>query len=139
MMTGSAILGMAVMMAGLIILLNMDSLVSLYLYALVYGFGYGCLAPMMPIMIADRFGLRDLGPVYGMLTFFIGIGGSVGPCFAGLIYDLYGSYDLVWQSSIGILVFVGLEITAQSFRATPERHFPAVALAILPALAYLAL
>jgi len=38
-----------------------------------------------------------------------------------------------------ILVFVGLEITAQSFRATPQRHFPAVALAILPALAYLAL
>jgi AGZA family xanthine/uracil permease-like MFS transporter len=38
-----------------------------------------------------------------------------------------------------ILVFIGLEIAAQSFRATPPRHFPAVALAILPALAYLAL
>jgi AGZA family xanthine/uracil permease-like MFS transporter len=38
-----------------------------------------------------------------------------------------------------ILVFIGLEIAAQSFRATPVRHFPAVALAILPALAYLAL
>lgn len=38
-----------------------------------------------------------------------------------------------------ILVFVGLEITAQSFRATPGRHYPALALAVLPALAYLAL
>jgi AGZA family xanthine/uracil permease-like MFS transporter len=38
-----------------------------------------------------------------------------------------------------ILVFVGLEITAQSFRATPSRHYPALALAVLPALAYLAL
>jgi AGZA family xanthine/uracil permease-like MFS transporter len=38
-----------------------------------------------------------------------------------------------------ILVFIGLEILAQSFRATPERHFPALALAILPALAYLVL
>jgi AGZA family xanthine/uracil permease-like MFS transporter len=37
-----------------------------------------------------------------------------------------------------ILVFVGLEITAQSFRATPIRHYPALALAALPALAYLA-
>jgi AGZA family xanthine/uracil permease-like MFS transporter len=36
-----------------------------------------------------------------------------------------------------ILVFVGLEITAQSFRATPARHYPALALAALPALAYL--
>src|SRR5206468_3529487 len=37
-----------------------------------------------------------------------------------------------------ILVFVGLEITAQSFRATPTHHYPAVALAVVPALAYLA-
>ena len=38
-----------------------------------------------------------------------------------------------------ILIFVGLEITAQSFQATPVRHFPALALACVPALAYLAL
>ncbi len=38
-----------------------------------------------------------------------------------------------------ILVFVGLEIGSQSFRATPTRHYPALALAILPALAYMAL
>jgi len=37
-----------------------------------------------------------------------------------------------------ILIFVGLEITAQSFRATPRRHYPALALACVPALAYLA-
>jgi AGZA family xanthine/uracil permease-like MFS transporter len=37
-----------------------------------------------------------------------------------------------------ILVFVGLEITAQSFQATPTRHYPAVVLAAMPALAYLA-
>src|ERR1019366_8548578 len=35
-----------------------------------------------------------------------------------------------------VLVFVGLEITAQSFQATPARHYPALALAALPALAY---
>jgi len=38
-----------------------------------------------------------------------------------------------------ILVFIGLEITAQSFLATPRRHYAAVALACLPALAFLAL
>ena len=38
-----------------------------------------------------------------------------------------------------ILIFVGLEIGAQAFQATPPRHYPALALAILPALAYLAL
>ncbi len=38
-----------------------------------------------------------------------------------------------------ILIFVGLEITSQSFQATAPRHYPAVALACVPALAYLAL
>ncbi len=37
-----------------------------------------------------------------------------------------------------ILIFIGLEITAQSFLATPRRHYAAVAMACLPALAFLA-
>ncbi|MEM9364530.1 MAG: permease [Planctomycetota bacterium] len=38
-----------------------------------------------------------------------------------------------------ILVFIGLEITSQTFLATPKRHYAAVAVACLPALAYLAM
>jgi len=38
-----------------------------------------------------------------------------------------------------ILIFIGLEITAQSFLATKRRHYPAVALACVPALAQLAI
>ena len=38
-----------------------------------------------------------------------------------------------------LLVFVGLEIGAQAFRATDPKHYPAVGLAILPALACMAL
>ena len=36
-----------------------------------------------------------------------------------------------------ILIFIGLEIAAQSFHATPARHYPAVVLACVPALAQL--
>jgi AGZA family xanthine/uracil permease-like MFS transporter len=57
---------------------------------------------------------------------------------------LFGGFDLLFAwlpkaAMFPILVFVGLEITAQSFQATPTRHYPAVALATLPALAALAL
>jgi AGZA family xanthine/uracil permease-like MFS transporter len=37
-----------------------------------------------------------------------------------------------------VLIFIGLEITSQSFHATPFRHYPAVGFACVPALAYLA-
>jgi AGZA family xanthine/uracil permease-like MFS transporter len=54
----------------------------------------------------------------------------------------FGGFNLLFEwlpraALFPILVFVGLEITAQSFHATPTRHYPAVALAMMPALAYL--
>jgi AGZA family xanthine/uracil permease-like MFS transporter len=55
---------------------------------------------------------------------------------------LFGGFELLQTylpaaALFPILVFVGLEITAQSFQATPTRHYPALALAVLPALAML--
>lgn len=52
------------------------------------------------------------------------------------------SYFYMWvpkSAVFPILIFVGLEITAQSFLATSKRHYTAVAIACVPALAYLAL
>ncbi len=57
---------------------------------------------------------------------------------------LFGYFGYLYQwipaaAVYPILVFIGLEITSQSFLATPRRHYPAVAIACLPALAFLAL
>ncbi len=47
-------------------------------------------------------------------------------------------YLLIPKAAIyPILIFIGLEITAQSFQATPKRHFAALALACVPAMAKL--
>ncbi len=61
----------------------------------------------------------------------IGLGGAMG---------LLGYfYLLVPKAAVyPILIFIGLEITSQSFIATPRRHYAAVALACVPALAFLA-
>jgi AGZA family xanthine/uracil permease-like MFS transporter len=48
--------------------------------------------------------------------------------------------DVVPEAAVApILVFIGLEITAQAFLATPARHAPAVALALIPTIAALVL
>lgn len=48
-------------------------------------------------------------------------------------------YQIIPEAAVfPILIFVGLEITAQSFSATPTRHYAAVAIACVPALAFLA-
>jgi adenine/guanine/hypoxanthine permease len=61
----------------------------------------------------------------------IGLGGVLG--LLGFFY-LWIPKAAVYP----ILIFIGLEITSQSFIATPRRHYAAVALACIPALAYLA-
>jgi AGZA family xanthine/uracil permease-like MFS transporter len=53
---------------------------------------------------------------------------------------LFGGFDLLQTylpaaALYPILVFVGLEITAQSFQATPVKHYPALAFGVMPALA----
>ncbi|WP_254513287.1 permease [Anatilimnocola floriformis] len=62
---------------------------------------------------------------------FIGSAGLIG--YFAFLY-LYIPRPTVFP----ILVFIGLEISSQSFLATPKRHYPAVAIACVPALALLA-
>jgi AGZA family xanthine/uracil permease-like MFS transporter len=61
---------------------------------------------------------------------FVGSAGLLG--YFGFIYQIVPK-----PAVLPILIFIGIEITAQSFRATPTRHYPAVALACVPAMAAL--
>lgn len=63
---------------------------------------------------------------------FIGAAGVLG--FFGYVYE-WTPKPAVYP----ILLFIGLEITGQSFIATPKRHYPAVAFACVPALALLSI
>ncbi len=62
-------------------------------------------------------------------------------CFVGSagVLGYFGYLYLVIPKAavFPILVFIGLEITGQSFHVTPARHYPALALATVPAMAKL--
>ncbi|MFY9269944.1 MAG: hypothetical protein WAO55_09385 [Candidatus Manganitrophaceae bacterium] len=59
---------------------------------------------------------------------------------AGIFGFLGGFVDLLPEAAVApILLFIGLEITAQAFSATPREHYKAVAFAFLPAIAALVL
>ena len=63
---------------------------------------------------------------------FIGFGGIFG--YLGLMVDFLPEAALA-----PILIFIGIEITAQVFSATSPRHYPAVAFSFIPAIAQLVL
>lgn len=103
-------IGILFMLIGTILLLNVRTVSQLYVCALIYGFGYGSLAPILPLLVANRFGRHVVGSIYGLLTFFIGVGGAIGPVLGGIIYDHFGSYRYLWLINIFVLSCVALAI-----------------------------
>ncbi len=101
----SAMLGYGFMAAGLAVLLSVTTVAGLFAYALIFGFGYGCLGPILPIIASGRFGRERMGSVYGLLNFFVaGVGGGLGPIVGGILYDALGSYRFVWTLNIALLL-----------------------------------
>jgi MFS family permease len=109
----AAALGFLLMAVGMFLLMKTTSVVMLFAYAILFGFADGCLGPLMPFLLADRFGRHMLGSAYGVLTFFAaGIGGGVGPVMAGYIYDRTGSYQGAWLLNLAVLLIVTFLILA---------------------------
>jgi MFS family permease len=107
----AAALGFFLMAIGMGLLMGADTAVVLYLFAVIFGIGYGSMAPVMPYLTADRFGRQVLGSAYGMLIFFVaGFGGSIGPIIGGLIYDRTGSYANAWLLNLILLMAISVLI-----------------------------
>ncbi|MCE5266112.1 MAG: MFS transporter [Deltaproteobacteria bacterium] len=104
-----ACIGFLFMAAGMGIILFAKSLTVFYLYSVVIGFGWGSTGVMMPILIVDRFGREVMGTAYGLVVFVaVGLGGSIGPVFGGLIYDRFGSYFYAWLTNMVCLIAVSI-------------------------------
>jgi MFS family permease len=109
----SAALGFLLMAVGMYLLYRATNVITLYVFALFYGFGYGSLAPVIPYLISNRFGREVLGVTYGLLTFFsTGLGGALGPILGGFIFDKTGSYRLGWIMNTVFLLIISLLILA---------------------------
>jgi MFS transporter, OFA family, oxalate/formate antiporter len=79
----------------------------IYLLAVLFGFAYGGIAPQLPVLTAQFFGLSSLGSILGALIFSGAVGGAIGPLLGGKIFDLSQSY-LGSFSLAGVVVMVSL-------------------------------
>ena len=79
----------------------------LYLFAVLFGLGYaGASASQSPLM-AEYFGLKSHGVLYGFNQFAANAGGAMGSFLAGFIFDTTGSYNGAFYICI-ILGIIGL-------------------------------
>jgi MFS family permease len=77
-------------------LLLADQLWMLFVFAIVYGFAHGGFFAVMSPLIAEFFGTASHGAIFGMMIFVSTIGGAIGPLLAGYVFDLTGSYRVVF-------------------------------------------
>ena len=65
----------------------------LYVFAAFYGIAHGGLFTVISPLIAEYFGMRSHGAIFGIIVFTGTIGGSALPIVTGLIFDKLGSYQ----------------------------------------------
>ena len=65
-----------------------------YMFAVIFGFGYGGMILLVTIVTVELYGLSSLGMMLGILSSYDTAGGILGPPLAGSIFDATGSYSL---------------------------------------------
>jgi len=80
-----------------------------YLLVVLGGMAFGGYLALSPALVADVWGLKNIGINYGAMFTAWGVAGIYGPYFAGKIFDITGSYDIAFiifaiQSIIGVAI-----------------------------------
>ena len=90
--------GMALALAAWAISTNFWSLGA---FALVFGVFYGGWVAVLPAVVMDRFGGRNVSGIIGILYTSVAFGTLIGPSAAGFVFDLSHSYTLPILASAG--------------------------------------
>ena len=73
-------------------------------FTLLFGFSYGGLASLFPLITAKYFGLLALGSIFGLILLGATLGGVIGPWLGGAVFDLTGSYSVGFLSGAGSML-----------------------------------
>ncbi|MDD5289174.1 MAG: MFS transporter [Dehalococcoidales bacterium] len=91
-------------------LLAADELWMFYLFAVIFAVGWAGFAVLQAPIIAEYFGLRALGTIFGLATFATQMGGAVGSFLTGFIFDVSGSYHPAFIIC-GVLGIIGMTLS----------------------------
>lgn len=86
-----------------LLLLNFDgSLAAAAMVGAVIGLSLGAGVDVMTYLASRYFGMRHYGLVFGTMGGMMSLGIGFGPTFAGMMFDSFGSYDMMFSVLIPI-------------------------------------
>lgn len=109
----------------LIVLLFGNGLVSLYLYVVLFGIGYGGIIVLIPAMVLNYYGSRNSAAIMGIAMLMQTILGALGAIVVGGIKDAHNSYLPAFWLMIGMGVAGALCALAASPPPPGEVDAPA--------------
>jgi MFS family permease len=69
---------------------------ALSVFALTYGFCHGGFYALISPTVAEFFGTRSHGAIFGIVIFVGSVGGAIGPLITGYIFDITESYHVAF-------------------------------------------
>jgi len=75
---------------------------SVIIFSILMGALWLATVPLTSGLIAQIYGLKYMGTLYGLVFFSHQLGGFIGVWLGGTLYDAYGSYDVVWWVGVGV-------------------------------------
>ena len=78
---------------------------SVIIFSIIMGSLWLATVPLTSGIVAHIYGLQYMGTLYGIVFFSHQVGSFVGVWLGGILYDIYGSYDIVWWVGIGVGAF----------------------------------
>ena len=83
----------------LVILLAAQSMWQVYLFIIIFAIGYGSF-PLDAAIVGEYWGRKNFATIRGIIALLWSIGIVAGPIYAGYIYDVAQSYQVVFITFI---------------------------------------
>ncbi len=119
--TAAIFIFIAFQAAGIMVIALAESLPMVYLFAVLYGIGFGGRVPLLTAIRGDYFGRKSFATIMGLSQLPNNLGMIAAPLFAGYMFDTTGSYFIPFTVFAGLTALGGAVIW---FAVRPKAPMP---------------
>lgn len=94
-------------------------LVALLVGISLVGLSWNAVVAITAAMASDKFGVTNLGTIYGAMFAVMPLGAGLGAALGGILYDYRNTYDLAIWSNLALLIIATLVIAAAKEKRRP--------------------
>ena len=91
-----------------VMLILAPGMLGIWGFAVIAGFSWIATASLTSSLTADVYGLRNLGTLGGISTLAHQMGGALSILMGGVLYDIFGSYNVPFAIAGSLLVFASM-------------------------------